>query len=55
MEDFQVEITCKQCGRVIGMMEQDAEIVFPKCRNCANPLPEGDDIFYSINNVARSQ
>lgn len=55
MEDFQVQVKCKQCGKVIGMIEQDAEIVFPKCGNCANPLPEGDDILYSINNVTSSQ
>ena len=55
MEDFQEQIKCKQCGKVIGMIERDAEVVFPKCANCANPLPEGDDILYSISNVASSQ
>ena len=50
-----VQIKCKQCGKVIGMVEHDAEIVFPRCGNCANPLPEGDDILYSINKSVNSQ
>jgi translation initiation factor 2 beta subunit (eIF-2beta)/eIF-5 len=50
-----VQIKCKLCGKVIGMVERDAEIVFTKCGNCANPLPEGDDILYSINKPVNSQ
>ena len=49
------QIKCKLCGKVIGMVESDAEIVFPKCGNCANPLPEGDDILYTINKSESSQ
>ncbi|MFQ5573585.1 MAG: hypothetical protein ACE5EJ_04995 [Nitrosopumilaceae archaeon] len=50
-----IQIKCKQCGKVIGMVEHDAEIVFPRCGNCANPLPEGDDILYSVKKVTNSQ
>ncbi|HET6517493.1 MAG TPA: hypothetical protein VFG25_04655 [Nitrosopumilaceae archaeon] len=50
-----IQIKCKLCGKVIGMIEHDAEIVFPKCGDCANPLPGGDDVLYSINNITRSQ
>ncbi len=49
------QIKCKQCGKVIGMVEHDAVVIFPRCGNCANPLPEGDDILYAFNKVSNSQ
>ena len=56
MEEYDaVQIKCKLCGKVIGMVERDAEIVFPKCGNCANPLPEGDDILYTISKSSNSK
>lgn len=44
------QISCSQCGLWIGEVCYDAEIIHAKCGKCANPLPEGDDILYSLNN-----
>ena len=49
------QLLCKKCGKVIGMVEENAEIIFPRCGTCANLLPEGDDILYSMNKVVNSQ
>ena len=43
-------ISCVECGRCIGEVEYDAEIIRPKCGKCANPMPEGDDkLSYTVN------
>jgi phage FluMu protein Com len=43
-------IRCTKCNKYIGEVEYDAEIVFPKCGNCANPIPDGlDKLAYTIN------
>ncbi len=44
------QISCIECGRDIGEVEYDAELIRPKCGKCANPIPEGDDkIMYTAN------
>ncbi len=45
----QKTISCVSCGRCIGEIDYDAEVVFPKCGKCANPLPEGDKILYTMS------
>jgi len=46
----QKSIHCSKCGRFIGEIDYDAVVTLPKCGQCANPLPEGDDkIQYIIN------
>jgi len=42
-------ISCKDCGKSIGEIEYDAEVILPQCGHCANPLPEGDDILYTAS------
>lgn len=32
-------IHCAICEKCIGEADYDAEIIFPKCGKCANPLP----------------
>ncbi|HEY5736127.1 MAG TPA: hypothetical protein VIS47_06175 [Nitrosopumilus sp.] len=44
-------ITCRTCGKSIGEIDYDAEIMLPQCGKCANPLPEGDNIQYTINAI----
>lgn len=45
-----IQVKCIQCGRSIGEIEYDAELIRPKCGKCANPIPEGDDkLMYTIN------
>ncbi|TLY03922.1 MAG: hypothetical protein E6K87_04015 [Thaumarchaeota archaeon] len=36
-------ITCSKCNKFIGEIEHDAVVTLPKCGQCANPFPEGDD------------
>jgi hypothetical protein len=46
----QKSIHCSKCGRFIGEIDYDAIVTLPKCGQCANPLPEGDDkVQYIIN------
>lgn len=42
-------VSCVKCGKCIGEIEYDAEIIQSKCGQCANPLPEGDKILYTIS------
>lgn len=32
-------IRCSKCDKYIGEADYDAEIILPKCGNCANPIP----------------
>lgn len=32
-------IRCAICDKCIGEVDYDAEIIFPKCGKCANPMP----------------
>lgn len=48
-------ISCSTCGKSIGEVDYDAEIIFPKCGKCANPLPEGDDkLSYTVTRILNS-
>lgn len=49
------QVCCSECGSCIGEIEYDAEIIRAKCGKCANPLPEGDDILYTINQIKDSK
>jgi len=43
-------ITCKNCGKVIGEVDYDAEIILSRCAQCANPTPHVQDkMTYLIN------
>jgi len=42
-------ISCSSCGKCIGEIEYDAEVILPKCGSCANPMPDGDKILYTIS------
>lgn len=44
-------ISCKTCGKCIGEVDYDSEIIRPLCGKCAHPLPEGDTILYTINAI----
>ncbi len=35
----------------MGEIDYDAEVIRPLCGHCANPLPEGDNILYTVSNV----
>ena len=48
-------VSCVGCGRCIGEVEYDAEIIRPKCGKCANPIPEGDDkVGYTVSAIRTS-
>ena len=36
-------IKCIICGKFIGEIDYDAQVILPKCGKCANPKPEGGD------------
>jgi hypothetical protein len=37
------QIYCSKCGKAVGEVAYDAEIILPKCGACANPMPHSDD------------
>ena len=46
------QITCYRCGKFIGEVDINAEILCPKCGDCADPFPYGDDkILYTMNRI----
>lgn len=48
-------ISCIKCGKCIGEVEYDSEIVLPKCGQCANPVPEGDKILYTVSHYQNNK
>jgi len=42
-------ISCTRCGKCIGEIDYDAEVILPQCGHCANPMPEGDNILYTAS------
>ncbi|MHA7647877.1 hypothetical protein [Nitrosopumilus sp. S4] len=42
-------IYCSRCNVSIGEIDYDAEVIRPLCGKCANPLPEGDKIIYTMS------
>jgi len=43
-------VYCTRCEKSIGEVEYDAKVINPLCGNCAEPLPDGDKILYTISN-----
>lgn len=48
-------IRCIRCNKCLGELDYDAEVIRPLCGQCANPLPEGDDILYTVSNIGNQQ
>lgn len=49
-------IRCYKCDRFIGEIDYDAVITLPKCGQCANPMPEGDDkVLYTASRFSKLQ
>lgn len=47
-----VPIRCIVCGKSIGEVDYDAEIIRPKCGQCANPTPKPEDKYmYSVSAI----
>jgi hypothetical protein len=44
-------ISCCKCGKCIGEADYDSEVIRPLCGKCVYPLPEGDNILYTINAI----
>ncbi|MCA9827749.1 MAG: hypothetical protein KC444_05070 [Nitrosopumilus sp.] len=42
-------VSCIACGKCIGEVDYDAEVIYPKCGKCAHPLPEGDSALYTVS------
>jgi hypothetical protein len=42
-------ISCVICEKSIGEIDCDAKVINPLCGQCANPLPEGDKIIYTVS------
>lgn len=47
-------IQCAKCKVSIGEIEFDATVTMPLCGHCANPLPAGDNIIYTISHIQNS-
>jgi hypothetical protein len=51
-------IKCIICERYVGEIEYDAKVIRPLCGKCADPLPEGDKILYTVShyqNIPRNK
>ena len=47
-----VPIRCCICNKDIGEVDYDAEIIRPKCGQCANPIPKPEDkILYTVTAI----
>jgi hypothetical protein len=44
------QLCCAKCSKFIGEVDCDAKIINALCGICANPLPAGDSILYTISN-----
>ncbi|KAF6243975.1 hypothetical protein C6988_00765 [Nitrosopumilus sp. b1] len=45
-------VRCIECGKNIGEVDYDAEIIRPKCGQCSNPIPSAEDKFqYSVTAI----
>ena len=36
-------ISCRDCGKIIGEIDYDAEVILPRCGQCSNPSPHYKD------------
>ena len=43
------QIICHNCKTSIGEIDYDALVIRPLCGKCANPLPEGEKINYTMS------
>ncbi|AJM92890.1 MULTISPECIES: hypothetical protein [Nitrosopumilus] len=48
-------VYCKDCGKPIGEIEYDANVILPECGQCADPIPEGDKILYTVSALSQSK
>jgi len=40
-------VRCVRCQRSIGEVDFDAQITYPLCGDCGNPMPKGfDEVIY---------
>ena len=42
-------LDCARCGKSIGEVDFEAKVINALCGQCANPLPEGDNILYTVS------
>ena len=50
MNDYDTKpIVCHTCKTPIGEIDYDALVIRPLCGKCANPMPEGDKILYTVS------
>jgi len=43
------QINCTRCEKWIGEVDYESKIINALCGQCANPLPEGEKILYTIS------
>jgi hypothetical protein len=43
------QINCTRCEKWIGEVDHEAKIINALCGQCANPLPEGEKILYTVS------
>ena len=43
------QIYCTRCDICIGEVDSEAKIINALCGQCANPLPEGEKILYTVS------
>lgn len=43
------QIYCTICEKCIGEVDSESKIINALCGQCANPLPEGEKILYTIS------
>jgi hypothetical protein len=49
-------VSCSQCDRFIGEIDNDAVVILPKCGRCANPMPENDDkVQYIVSKMSSNR
>ncbi|MCV0431141.1 hypothetical protein [Nitrosopumilus sp.] len=48
-------VCCRSCGKTIGEIDYDATVILPECGQCANPMPEGDNILYTVSAIKHQQ
>ena len=42
-------ISRRNCGKSIGEIDYDVEVVLPQCGQWANPIPKGGNIVYTVS------
>ena len=50
------QIKCYKCDKFIGEVDIDAEIACPKCGDCANLFPYGEDkLLYAMSYIVNNR